>query len=492
MSSQKENRAEAAPNEADVPLIVDLDGTLCRTDTLQEGLLRLAARQPISLFALPLWIAKGRLELKTQVADRIVIPAASLPLNDAVVDHVKQAREAGRPTALVSAADHRQVTAIAEEIGLFSTAQGSTRTRNLKGEEKARFLVEQYGEQGFDYVGDTIADLPVWKAARRAITVGASPSLIRSAENINAQSQHIAKDQPRSRAMLTAIRPHQWSKNLLIFLPALAAHDFNALLPVLFGFAAFCMTASAVYIVNDLLDLDADRAHPRKRNRPFAAGDLTGLEGLLFASGLLLTAFLLSVLSGVPEFMLILLTYFMATLTYSFWLKRKLIVDIITLAGLYTIRILAGGIVGAVLLSPWMLAFSMFLFLALAATKRQAELTDILASGRSPEGRAYVPEDLPIIRSVATTAGQAAILVLAIYIASDTVQELYALPELLWLICPLLLYWILRMVMKAHRGQMTDDPIVFAATDLVSLVTILAAGAIVLAAAFPIWPELSG
>ena len=480
------------PNESDIatptdiPLVVDLDGTFCRTDTLHEAILTLAAKEPRALLALPGWLRQGRAELKARLADREVIPPETLPLDPAVISLVEAARAEGRRTALVSAADHRQVTAVAEATGLFDEAYGSAEGTNLKGTEKARFLTELYGPKGFDYVGDSHADVPVWKAARRAITVHADTRLRRAADAANDEVSHVAPPKGKWPAVLRAMRPHQWSKNLLVFLPLLAAHDLSSTLPVLLGFAAFCLTASAVYVINDLLDLGADRAHPRKRFRPFAAGELTAVTGLGMVAVLLIGASILAALTGNPRLFLILGIYFAATLTYSLWLKRKLIVDVLALAGLYTIRIMAGGAAAMIDLSPWILAFSMFLFLALAAVKRQAELTDLLTSGRTGAGRAYAVEDLPILRSMAITAGHASVLVLALYITSEDVKQLYAYPALLWLICPLLLYWVLRMVMKTHRGEMTDDPILFAATDRISLVIVLSSVLIGYAAA--VWP----
>ena len=477
---------DTAPEPANAPLVVDLDGTLCRTDTLHEALFRLAGSAPANLLALPGWLRLGPAEVKARLADRGVIPADELPLDPAVIALVEAARAEGRRTALVSAADHRQVTAVAEATRLFDEAYGSAEGTNLKGAEKARFLTELYGEKGFDYMGDAPTDQAVWAAARRAITVRAGAALRQRAEAANPETHHALPPEPRGPAMIRALRPHQWSKNLLVFLPLLAAHDLSPFAAVLLAFLAFSATASAVYIINDLVDLAADRAHPRKRARPFAAGDLTAATGIAMAAGLLVLAALLAALTGSPRLILILAIYFGATLTYSLWLKRKLIVDVLALAGLYTIRIIAGGAAAMIDLSPWMLAFSMFLFLALAAVKRQAELTDLMATGREGAGRAYEIEDLPVIRSVAVTSGQAAVLVLALYITSDDVRQLYAYPALLWLICPLLLYWVLRMVMKTHRGLMTDDPILFAVTDKISLVVILSSILIGLAAA--VWP----
>ena len=468
----------------DTVLVVDLDGTLCRTDTLHEALLRQIVRSPLSLFKLPGWLAEGRAGLKARLADQGVLDPASLPMNEAVLDTVRTARDAGRHTALVSAADHRQVTAVAEATGLFDEAYGTAEGQNLKGETKAAFLTEHFGSKMFDYIGDSKADLPVWAAARQAITVQAGAGLRQGAAAANPNVSHIDPPEGRGRAILRALRPHQWIKNLLLFLPMLAAHDLSLLPAVILGFISFCLTASAVYVINDLTDLTADRAHPRKRNRPFAKGELSADTGLLLVAGLLLGAILFGLATGNPAFLGILALYFLATFAYSLWLKRKLIIDVIMLAGLYTVRIIAGGAAAAVALSPWMLGFSMFLFLALAAVKRQAELTDQTKTGRSSSGRAYEIEDLPILRGMAIAAGQMATLVLALYINSDAVQPLYGQPALLWLICPLLLYWMMRMVIKTHRGVMTDDPIVFAATDRISFLVILCAIAIATVATF--------
>lgn len=457
----------------DVVLVVDLDGTLCRTDTLHEALLAMVSSQPLDLLKLPGWLSEGRANFKARVADRVVIDPQELPLNEAVLDFVREARASGQRTALVSASDHRQVTAIAEATGVFDEAYGSAEGRNLKGEAKATFLNTHFGAGKFDYIGDSQADIPVWAVARKAFTVGARSKIRRAAEAVNPKPVHLDPPQGQARAMLKALRPHQWSKNVLLFLPMIAAHDLTKLLPVLLGFLAFCLTASAVYVINDLMDLAADRAHPRKRKRPFASGALSATTGLCLASGLLLAALVLGLSTGNIAFIGVLALYLIATFAYSLWLKRKLLVDVLMLAGLYTVRIIAGGAAASVALSPWLLGFSMFIFLALAAVKRQAELTDQMKTGRSSSGRAYEVEDLPMLRGTALSAGNAAILVLALYISSDDVQALYSRPEVLWLVCPLLLYWVLRMVMKTHRGEMTDDPIVYAATDRISQVTVV-------------------
>ena len=474
--------AGAPTDDTDTVLVVDLDGTLCKTDTLHEALLALAVTRPGTLAALTTRLGAGRAAFKAGVLDHGPLDVASLPMNEDVVARLQEARRAGRRTALVSASDQRQVSAVAEATDLFDEAHGSTPETNLKGAAKAAFLVERYGDRGFDYIGDARSDLPVWAAARQAITVGAAPGLRRQAEAANSNTTHISPPTGRARACLRALRPHQWTKNVLVFLPMLAAHDLAQAGVVLTTFLAFCLTASAVYVINDLLDLSADRAHPRKRNRPFAAGDLTALEGAGLALALLGGALALALATGSRGVIAILGVYFGSTLAYSAWLKRRLIIDILLLAGLYTIRIVAGGVAAAVTLSPWLLGFSMFIFLALAAVKRQAELADQLKTARTSVGRAYQVEDLPIIRAIAIGAGQAAVLVLALYLTSDDVRALYQTPTVLWGLVPLLLYWILRMIMKTHRGLMNDDPIVYAATDRLSLLILVACACIIIAA----------
>jgi 4-hydroxybenzoate polyprenyltransferase len=463
-------------------LVVDLDGTLSRTNTLHEAVLGILAREPRAFLPLLGALLRGRSAFKTFVADRHVVPGDGLPLNPEVLDLLRAARAGGRRTALVSAADRRQVDAVAQSVALFDDVKGSDADRNLKAKEKTRYLVERYGDRGFDYVGDAWADMPVWGCARRAITVDASPRLRRAVDATHTETLHLGGQTNRVTAMLRAVRVHQWSKNLLIFLPLLAAQDISALGPVFLAFAAFCSAAAAVYVMNDLLDLEADRSHPRKHRRPFAAGDLTAAEGTVMTVTLLAGAVILGRLTGNPLFLVVLSTYVVSTFAYSLWLKRKLLVDVLALAGLYTMRIIAGGIAAGLVLSHWLLGFSMFLFLGLATVKRQAELMDQAKTGREGSGRAYTVDDLPVLRGLALSSAVASILVLALYVSSGDVQPLYSRPDLLWALCPVLLYWLLRMIMMAHRGQMTDDPIIFAARDRVSQMTIFVAFGIVAAA----------
>lgn len=289
--------------------------------------------------------------------------------------------------------------------------------------------------------------------------------------------------------LLKAMRPHQWTKNLLILLPILASHDFSQLGPAFAAMAAFCLIASSVYIVNDIVDIPADRAHPRKCKRAFASGQAQVSHGIVLAGFLALFAFAIAIIFTPALFIVTLVAYVLGTLAYSLWLKKKLLVDVIGLAGLYTVRIFAGSAATGIVLSPWLLAFSMFLFFSLAAIKRQAELVEQERMGRADTpGRGYFTDDLPVIRVMALSSGQAAVMVLALYLNSPAVSQLYGAPQLMWLLCPILFYWLGRMAVMTHRGHMDDDPIVFAFRDGISLLCLGASVAVVLAAVQGYWP----
>ena len=381
--------------------------------------------------------------------------------------YVRDWRSKGGKTALVTATDTALASEIASHLDLFDEVHGSDGDVNLKGENKARFLVDRFGAEGFAYMGDAAADLPVWSQASKAITVNAPPALRRNAEKAAPAVEHIDSEGTAIRPYIDAMRPHQWLKNLLVFLPMLAAQQFDGgtILQALLAFICFSLVASSVYVLNDLLDLAADRAHPRKRFRPFAAGTIPIAHGTVMAGGLLLLGAVIALILG-GKFLLLMVAYYVLTTAYSVALKRRLIIDICVLAGLYTMRILAGGAATGLELSVWLLAFSVFIFLSLAAVKRQAELIDTVARGKlEASGHGYQVDDLPIISMIAIGAGYVSVMVLTLYVNSPKVLELYGLPEMLWGVCAIMLYWVTRMVMKTHRGEMNDDPIVFAITD---------------------------
>jgi len=355
--------------------------------------------------------------------------------------------------------------------GGFDAVHGSDGVRNLKGPNKAEFLSKQYADgPGFAYMGDTKADLPVWEAADLAITVNLPQALKAQVDRAGGAVEHLSTVTPLIRPYIKAIRPHQWLKNVLAFLPMLAAHQYDGatFLFTVLAFIAFSMVASSAYVFNDLLDLSADRAHPRKKFRPFASGAVPIAHGTVMGVGLLVMGLIIGVFLG-PAFLAVIIVYYAITTAYSLDLKRRTVIDICTLASLYTLRIVAGGAAAGIPLSVWLLAFSLFFFLALAAVKRQAELIDTAKRGKlDVSGRGYQVDDLPLITQIAISAGYVSVLVMALYVNSPAVVELYTYPIALWGVCLILLYWVTRIVMITHRGRMDDDPVVFGAKDRVS------------------------
>lgn len=451
-------------------LAVDLDGTLLNSDMLLETFWNAASKDWSSALNAVSALAKGKAALKRELAVVSDVDITTLPYNTDVLDYIAAWKARGGKVALVTATDQAIAEDIAQHLGVFDAVHGSSGDLNLKGDNKARFLTENYGTDGYAYMGDTDADLPVWSAAREIITVNAPKKLRAKAETLGGDITHLGKDTTDFKPYIKALRPHQWVKNILVFVPIFLAHqlDLATFFMGLLGFIAFSLTASSVYVINDLLDLNADRAHPRKRNRPFAAGTAAIRHGTGLAAGLLTAGAVLSALVG-PVFLLVLALYFIATTGYSFYFKRRMVIDICVLSGLYTMRIIAGGVAAGVAISVWLLAFSVFFFFALAAIKRQAELVDNAKAGKlAPTGRGYRVDDLAVVSQMSIASGYVSVMVLALYINSPSVSLLYANPPVLWGICLVLLFWISWVSMITHRGDMHDDPIVFAVKDRIS------------------------
>ncbi len=474
----------------DIPLVVDLDGTLVRSNLLIESALRLVAAQPLAALHLPRWLGQGRAALKARIAEQVDLDLGQLPLNDRMVQFIRSERASGRKVFLASAADGKYVRALAEHVGLFDGVFASDGRVNLRGSEKARVLVGAFGERGFDYAGNGAIDLKVWAKARRALLVDVSERVKDEAEAVCPDVHELEPPLARGeswRVHIKAMRAHQWLKNMLVFLPALAHHslDIGTLGVSALAFLAFCLCASSVYLLNDLIDLPSDRAHPTKRRRPFASGRLPLIHGAILIPVLLMGAGLVSL--ALPwQFAAVLGGYYAVTLAYTFVLKRHIVIDVVTLAGLYTIRVVAGGAATGIEVSEWLLAFSMFLFLCLALIKRYSELVERARQRKTkPAGRGYVTGDTPMIGALAGASGFVSVLVLALYINSPDVHELYQHPDMLWGVGLLLLYWVARVLMLAHRGEVNDDPLVFAVTDRMSLITVALMALIVLAGSLP-------
>lgn len=453
-------------------LYVDLDGTLIASDMLWESVCQLVHAEPASLFRLPSWLLGGRAALKREIAERVQPDVTSLPYQAEAVEYVREQHKAGRRTILATASDERLGHAVAKHLGIFDDSMGSDGSSNVKGAQKLAAIREREGDAPFEYVGDSAADLKVWEGAAAATLVGASASTTRAAEALGIPVRSLLERRSQFSTGLRALRPYQWIKNSLLFAPVLLAHQVSEatnLLPVALAFVSFCCIASATYIWNDLLDIEADRKHPRKRSRPFAAGTLAIPTGTALSFGLLGAGFGLS-LATVPLASTAMLgAYLVLTTAYSFYFKEQLFLDVLVLAGLYTLRILAGGVAGAVEVSPWLLAFSMFFFLSLAFVKRYSELLGAQASHKQKLARrGYEVGDIGLVENMGTTAGYMSVLVLALYVSSDSVEKLYGSGTLIWGICPIMLFWVTRIWFLARRGIMTDDPVLFAATDRVS------------------------
>ena len=466
-------------------LVVDLDGTLLRSDMLHETFWSAASRDWRNALSSIGKLTHGRLALKMFLADRAEVEVATLPYEQAVLDLILQHRESGGKTALVSATEQSLVRRIAKHLGLFDEAHGSHSQTNLKGLAKRTFLEQQYGDRGFIYVGDSKDDLEVWKSAHEIITVNASRSVKARAARIGRPVQHITGSLNGADRLLRALRPHQWLKNILIFVPLLASHQLGvtAIIEGVMAFVGFCLIASSVYVLNDLLDLSSDRAHPRKRNRPFASGALSPAMGIGILPTLLLAGMAVALYTG-WLFTLVMALYFILTCAYSFRLKRQIGVDICALAFLYAMRILAGGVATDIPISLWLFAFSLFFFFAMAAMKRQAELVDMARLNRlGADGRGWIVQDLGVLNAAVLASGYLSVLVLALYVNSDQVQLLYSYPSALFGVCIIIFYWITRAEILTNRGRMHDDPIVFAIKDGVSHYCLIGMTALTIGAA---------
>ncbi|QBQ98394.1 UbiA family prenyltransferase [Paraburkholderia pallida] len=457
-----------------IPLCVDLDGTLARTDFLLESFFVLLKQSPLSIFLCFYWLLRGKAYLKDQIALRVTLDVGVLPYNRQLVDYLRDARSEGRPLYLCTASNQRFASQVAAHFGLFSGVLASNACINLRGKHKADALVEQFGDHGFDYCGDARADVPVWRRARQAIVVG-DRQVAEAARKVNAEIVFFEEKRRMLPLVLKEMRVHQWVKNVLIFVPLLTAHRFNDLQAVIsacIAFASFSVCASSVYLLNDMLDLDADRRHARKCSRPFASGKLPLSLGIVLTIALLGAGLALATL--LPwEFGAVLVAYMAATVAYSFVLKRLTLIDVFTLACLYTVRVIAGGECANIALSYWLILFSVPIFLSLAMLKRYVELDAMLQQGKTEAaGRGYITQDMSILRSFGTAAAYLAVLVLALYLNSPELELLYRHPKMLWAVFALTLYWVSRMWMLAFRGQMHDDPIVFTFKDRASCAVI--------------------
>ena len=451
-----------------VPLCVDLDGTLVRSDTLHETFISASVllRRPSGIRSL---IRHGRAGLKQHLARYAKLDVRTLPYNEELLDYLREQKAAGRRLVLVTGADHAIADAVNEHLQLFDDVIASDGTVNLTGRAKARMLIARFGEKGFDYAGNGRPDLVVWRAARAAVLVNTPPGVTAAAGRAATVERHFDGRASQLKALVKAMRPYQWVKNILVFVPLLTAHayaDFGAWSAASLTFLAFCAIASAIYLVNDLVDIQSDRLHARKRFRPFASGKLSVPTGL--GAALALLAVGASLAAGAHAAFGI-ACYVALSLSYSARLKERPLVDVFILAALYSVRMFAGGQAVGHPVSLWLLGFSSFLFLSLALVKRVEELREIAEQGVTRTARrGYFVEDLDLLTIFGVASTFSSALVLALFVQSEASEELYAMPQLLWGIVPLMLFWQCRLWLSTVRGQMHDDPILYAAFDWVS------------------------
>lgn len=448
------------------PLYVDLDGTLVRIDTMQQAWLVMARDHPIGALRVLIRLFKSRQAAKDLIARTVHLDPAHLPYREPVIEYIRQAKNEGRRVVLATGSHRNYAEAVARHLGLFDAVYATDPQTNLIGLNKLESIRTDCQEQAFEYLGDSGQDIVIFEASTIAGLVGGRR--FQPLKNADVHVHRLAHLHNNTwYDLFRLIRPHQWVKNLLVGLPVIASHrlqDPEALGIALLTFVVFSCVASGNYILNDLLDAESDRKHPQKKNRPVACGTVTVPTAVGWMVSFLLVGLIGSVLVS-AELLLLMLGYLVLANMYSFQLKRRLLLDVLALAGMYTLRPLAGGIATGIIPSTWLLAFCMFFFACLAFAKRYTELRQMLEPGKNLPGRAYEQADLDVIRVVGPVNGYLAVMVVALYISSPAVSVLYSRPQVLWLICPVLAYWITRLWFFAHRGKLDHDPVVFALKD---------------------------
>ena len=449
---------------------MDFERGLLSCDLGVEATFALAKVKPLHALGTVLRFASGSGSAVPFVERHQHIDAAGLPYNAEVLALVEGARKSGRPVYLVSSRYREYAAAAAQHLGLFDGV----------------VTPDGLGEHDFDFIGDIRSAL--WSRARKLVLVNPTTSRESTARAHGNLTDVIRSGYHPLMDWLRALRLHQWLKNSLVLVPLFASHRVlspGSLVDALIAFVMFGCCASSVYLLNDLFDLRDDRHHPTKRHRPFASGRLSLASGLCVLLALLVVAFAGSLWLLPREFTVALGVYYAITLAYSLALKRVMMLDVVLLASLYTLRMVAGTFVFGGELTFWMLAFSMFIFFSLALAKRYGELRAARARGEidNPRGRGYQTSDLEMISAMGIASGLLAVMVLAFYIQDQATTVLYRQPKLIWFACPVLLYWVGRTWMLTHRGQMHDDPVVFAITDRASILTGLLFGLIFVLAA---------
>ena len=471
-------------------IFVDLDGTLITTDLLLESALKYIKQNPLNIFLLLLWLIQGKAVLKQNLAHRIDLDVTALPYQTSLLNYLKIKKSQGCSLILATASHIKYAKDVAAYLNIFDHVI-ATDNNNMKGQRKLAAIHEYTKGEPFSYAGDSKADIPIWQEADSNIFVNAPSSAIKEAKkNDKVDKLFITRNLSTSKAFIKEMRLHQWAKNILIFVPLLTSHEYmnvDALIKTFIAFFCFSICASGVYFLNDLLDIEADRQHISKKNRPLSSGDLSIPMGLLGAFILPFSAFILAGIFLPLNFTIVLIGYFLITNAYSFFLKAISTADVMTLAILYTIRIIAGSAATGIVFSSWLMAFSIFIFVSLAYLKRYIEVLTLKETDEKAQGRGYSAADSETMFSLGTSNITASVLVLAFYVNSDEVTKTYKTPEILWILCMLMLYWGNRIWVGARRGKISDDPVVFAIKDRVSRIVGIGFILTVLAAKFIIF-----
>lgn len=462
----------ADPNRPHLPLVIDLDGTLIHSDLLWEAIVLFLKTDFLRLWILPFWLLRGKAGFKRRLAAAVTLDASALPYDGVLLARIASERAAGRKIVLATGAERRFADLVADHLQVFDMVLASDGARNLTAHNKANQLVALFGAQGFDYVGNASVDIPVWQNSGTAFSVSRKPFALGDGRVTTPLG---SRRGGWRLALFKALRPRQWLKNLLVFVPMLAGHALNAatLLQAVLAFVAFSLCASSAYLLNDALDAQDDRGHPVKRHRPIAAGALPLSVAMLASPLLALAALTLCALSD-PLLLLAVGVYFATTVAYSVYLKRLLMVDIVTLAILYSLRILGGSASTRIEPSFWLLAFSFFIFLSLALLKRYSELFNLQRQGKQKtSGRGYATADQIPVAIMGVNSAFMSVLIFMLYFNSANVLVLYPHPAWLTGIVPLLIFWLGRLWLLAFRGQVNEDPVLYVSKDGTSITVVL-------------------
>lgn len=471
--------------------VVDLDGTLIKTDLLIESFFLLLKKNILYVFSVFLWLLQGKARLKHNIAMRVEIQPEFLPYNEELLADLRLRRQSGQKLVLATASHKKFADAIANHLGIFERVLASDEKQNLGGSAKAKALVDNFGRGNFVYAGNAKVDFKVWKDAGEVVVVSPDAAFIKNVEKqFKKPIQTFLLPKAKLKDYMKLVRVHQWAKNMLVFVPFFSAHLWSKaeVYPkVAMAFFAFSFFASFIYIINDIFDLRDDRKHRSKKYRPLACAKISIPKGVVVALLLCGTATFLSLKVSL-EFSLVMLLYLIMTTLYTLFLKKMALIDVVILSCLFTIRIFSGAVAVDVYLSFWIISFSLFLFISLALVKRYTELLHLKSEGKELSfGRGYFSSDMPALLAMGCASGYLSVMVFSLYIHSDQVKTLYAYPELLWGVCPILIYWISYIWLTTCRGKMRDDPIVFAMKNPTSLAVLLLTGVVFFMASFSGW-----